>query len=84
MKHLLILFSKGLVESRWVEYEIKESIANQKPFMFLVYEEDGLEKDILNYMDRFNLHSPVHIIHNDDDLKKMTMWIDQIIDYNQE
>ena len=51
--------------------------------MFLVYEEDGLEKDILNYMDRFNLHSPVHIIHNDDDLKKMTMWIDQIIDYNQ-
>lgn len=82
-KMTIILFSKGLVESRWVEYEIKESIANQKPFMFLVYEEDGLEKDILNYMDRFNLHSPVHIIHNDDDLKKMTMWIDQIIDYNQ-
>lgn len=78
-KLTIILFNSGLVESEWVEYEIKASREMNNPFMFLLYEEDGLEKDMLCYMEKYKLRCPVHIIHKDKDLEKITEWIDEVI-----
>lgn len=76
----IILFNEELIHSKWVEYEIEASRANHNHFLFLLYEEDHLENEVLSYMEENKLWSPVHIIRNENDLEKITAWIDEIME----